>query len=540
MTHTDIFIELHYYSGGLKSKITGANKRPEWLPDQDLVGLHNDVFPAKGEYVVELSRHKRLDKLITWVGVYSYGKDDQFGDRANYNGVGAWLIDAIPIHTSSIISALREVCDLLVQHGPVESVQQTCIQIHEKYLPNWVSSIDVLPVVDKGIVFDVTSHPETLYIRADNKNIDSTLQNISSSIERNCIVADNDCAKFSRVLYLLLGQSVEVKNIKHLISLPESYSSTEDLITYFGKSTADLKKQYFDLLDQKKASESEISSTTSAINTLRAEVSQLKESNAQLTSQNNELSLNFNTKTSGQILADLRKRVTTLSIEKPHKAALLQSIDALDNARVLEPQRNEPSQNLLPYLNDIIKRLDALKSNDNKNDTSKYQPVIAQPTLGEETSVGIVKFTFYTSLVVLLALGAFFIYQKYFSSPAISESHQNNTAVVSRVSDNGVREEFKIMANPSKLTDASEFVELTDNAEIGVKDSIRPVYDVIYGNCTLEGKILSVDSVHTHEICKIRATFNGNEAIAYVEVDLPKVSHEIPPSKAVVEKPKNR
>ena len=407
MTHTDTFIELHYYSAGLKSKIIGVNERPEWLPDLDLVGLHNDVFPAQGEYVVELSRHKRADKLITWIGVYSYGMDDRYGDRGNYNGVGVWLIDAIPIHTGLIISTLREVCDLLVQQDPVESIQQACIQIHEKYLPNYVSSINVLPVADKGIVFDVTSRSETLYIQADNKNIDSTLQNISSSIERNCIVADNDCAKFSRVLYLLLGQSVEVRNFKHLISLPESYSPTEDLITYFGKSTSELKKQL-------------------------AEVSQMKKINTKLVSQNNELSLNFNTKTSvKKILAGLRESVTTLSIEKSHKAALLQSIDALDDSRVLEPQRNQANQDLLPYLNDIINRLDALKSNDKKNDTNKYQPVIRQVTLGKEISIGIGKFIFFLSLVILLALSPYF-YLKFFSFPAISESHQNNTTAVPR------------------------------------------------------------------------------------------------------------
>ena len=66
-----------------------------------------------------------------------------------------------------------------------------------------------------------------------------------------------------------------------------------------------------------------------------------------------------------------------------------------------------------------------------KNDTNKDQPVIRQVTLGKEISIGIGKFIFFLSLVILLALSPYF-YLKFFSFPAISESHQNNTTAVPR------------------------------------------------------------------------------------------------------------
>jgi hypothetical protein len=531
------FLELHYFSGGLKSQLLGASKRPDWLPDVDLVGLHNDVFPARGEYVVELSRHNRAGKLITWLGIYSYGIDDQYGDRANYNGVGVWLVDAIPIHASVIISHLRNICDLLVEKGPVDSVRQACIELNNQSLPNWIKDINILPITDNGIPFDTTSHPQTYYIRADNTNIVSTLQDISNLIERNCIIADPDIVNFSRLLYLLIDKSVEIKNIKYLTDIPDSYSSTEDLINYFASSATELKNNTINLINQLQASVDELADKSLEITTLTEKVDQLEKENLNLDNQNSELTKKINTKSDSEQLEDLRNDIASLSLDPENKAKLLQSIDKLVMNRGLNLDKIDHSQNIQPTLNEIIRRLDLLKINLSKNDTTFQQtdqPLINPPSLDVEDNINILKIFFILILIAIIGFGAYILLgnkKDMSSSEDANETYNNGIPIEQYQPVEPKPIEFKITASQVRITSPTEIVMLKDNsAELGALDSTPPVYNVEYGGCTLEGKDLKALPGISKEICLIKAIYNNKESEVYIKVDIPKVENKTSPS----------
>ncbi|CAN4276809.1 hypothetical protein MCEMSEM29_01933 [Methylophilaceae bacterium] len=536
MVNMNTFLELHYFSGGLKSQLFGSSKRPDWLPDVDLVGLHNDVFPARGEYVVEFSRHNRAGKLITWLGIYSYGIDDQFGDRANYNGVGVWLVDAIPIHASVIISHLRKICDSLVEKGPVDSVRQACIELNNQSLPSWIKDINILPITDNGIPFDTTSHPETYYIRADNSNVTSALQDISNLIERNCIIADAEIVNFSRLLYLLIDKSVEIKNIKYLKDIPESYSSTEDLINYFANSTTELKNNSIDLINQLKASFDQLANKDLAITTITEKVNQLEKENINLDNQNSELTKKINTKSDGERLEDLRNDIASLSLDPENKTKLLQSIDMLVKNRGLNLDKIDHSQNIQPTLNEIIRRLDILKINFSKHVTTFQQTT--QPPINPpqeiENNINLLNIFFIVTLIAIVGFVAYVFLgndKEKSRSEDANETYNNGISIEQYQPVEPKPIEFKITASQVRITSPTEIVMLKDNsAELGALDSTPPVYNLESGDCTLDGKDLKALPGISEEICLVKAIYNNKESEVYIKVDIPKVENKTPPS----------
>ena len=207
-------IEIHYYDGGQKSKLISldsvlhnSDTRHSWLPKQNAIGLHNDINLGKDEFVIELSRHKSQDKLITWIGVYSRGEDKIYGDRGNYNGIGVWLINLLPVSVS-LIESLVLFCKHLTNDGLDENIDKFCLKFlkDNSCLSDWTVDINALPFSEKGIIFDNKSYPETLYIQPKEiKDFNIVVRDIAELILTNCINANLANKQVSRVLYLLLS-----------------------------------------------------------------------------------------------------------------------------------------------------------------------------------------------------------------------------------------------------------------------------------------------------------------------------------------------
>lgn len=100
-------LEVLFFSSGLKSKLYGAERRPDWLPAVDRIGLQNDVYLAPGQHVIDFSRLCRTDGGggVGWIGIYAYGKD-LYGDRGNFCGVGVWLIDGLVLDHRRLLQVL--------------------------------------------------------------------------------------------------------------------------------------------------------------------------------------------------------------------------------------------------------------------------------------------------------------------------------------------------------------------------------------------------------------------------------------------------
>jgi hypothetical protein len=288
MESTKAIVEIHHFSGGLKTNIIGVRDRPDWIPDSDQVGLHNDIYLKENEFVIEFSRHKRKDKLISWIGVYSYGKDAVYGDRANYIGVGVWLTNYIPLNSYLLVDALVKICQLLVKNGPDENVKSSCKNLldDKSFLQSWIKDITLLPRENEGIVFDVTQHPKTIYIQSTNQDINKNIKKIADSILLNCIKAEDYVKSSSRILYLLLDPSSKINNINNITTFSENPNPIKQVLEYFFKSIEDIKNHnieinnlYLDLENKNKSLELDNSGSSSQIKQLLEECEKLRTDN---------------------------------------------------------------------------------------------------------------------------------------------------------------------------------------------------------------------------------------------------------------------
>lgn len=402
MLPTNTLIEIHYFSGGLKTILFGTPKRPEWLPEHDLVGLHNDVYPINNEFIIELSRHKRKDYLITWIGVHTKGKDAIYGDRSNYLGIGLWLINTLPIEVAAIINALIKICQLLVMQGPTnDKIKLQCEKFLDEYLPSWI--INISSRVNRGVAFETTQQPVTAYVQSTNDDIEVSIKQIAHSVLLNCIYAEEYARGASRILYLPLNTASNAKEIKQLSS---NTTTVRSLVEYFTNSVENIALHNQKLAEKNRSLDELNSDNAVQIENLTKELEYLNR---------------FNQKTPGRLIEDLEvsvKNLPTLSIDD--KRNLLRLINAIEKNRAIRHSSNnitnsnivpeEYYENLMSELKGISKNVNYLK---NKLDTpSDNQSDSWTLNLSYRAIIGI-------TLGVVILGGILFLMAYYFSDSSL-------------------------------------------------------------------------------------------------------------------------
>jgi hypothetical protein len=107
--YMQVFVETHYYDGGLKTCLVPGSRRPDFVPSADLIGLRStEAELAEGDYALELTQIHSRSHHIIWLGCYTKGMDFKHGDRSTYCGVGVWLVDAVLIHSLHLVAFLRD------------------------------------------------------------------------------------------------------------------------------------------------------------------------------------------------------------------------------------------------------------------------------------------------------------------------------------------------------------------------------------------------------------------------------------------------
>ena len=245
MTQISSIIEIHFYSSGLKAIHIGPQSRPECLPNFEIVGPR-DVQLDNDDYVIELSRHARDNKLITWIGVWSKGFDLTAGDRgAKYIGLGVWLIDILPIESHLIVDSLVKICDQLVKEGtPSDKVKSSCntLLTDPRFMQKWIKDINELPLVDKGLVFQKDEYLQTIYIKSKDSDVKKAIIAISESISINCVNAAADFKDKSQILYLILnlGSKADTnKAIKEISNNLNVFNTWYDYVSILNKYNKD-------------------------------------------------------------------------------------------------------------------------------------------------------------------------------------------------------------------------------------------------------------------------------------------------------------
>jgi hypothetical protein len=247
MTSSDRIIEILHFRGGLNHIFVGSDgiDRPAWLPDSSLVGLHNDIRPQKDDFIIEYSRHKRDGCYITWIGVYTYGVDEIYGDRSNFTGIGIWLRNYIPTDPESFLDALIKILRKIIETTVQEGIQQCgrLLQSQDGFIDNWVIKCEVLPKINDGIPFNSTAHPQTIYIDAASSDFAHALNEISTNILINSFKVDSDIKIYNRLIFLLVGdEALRTVNAKNIIKL-KTKNVAQVILDYFIDGQQSLKDE---------------------------------------------------------------------------------------------------------------------------------------------------------------------------------------------------------------------------------------------------------------------------------------------------------
>lgn len=112
-----VLLEALFFAGGLRTQLHRADARPAWVPAFERVGLHNDVYPAPGQFIADLSRFPRRPAhggapTATWYGIYGHAVD-LHGDRGVFCGVGLWVAGSALVDSESIYDMLLSLTDML-------------------------------------------------------------------------------------------------------------------------------------------------------------------------------------------------------------------------------------------------------------------------------------------------------------------------------------------------------------------------------------------------------------------------------------------
>ena len=321
MTQISPIIEIHFYSSGLKAKHIGSQPRPEWLPSFEIVGL-KDIQLDNDDYVIELSRHERENKLITWIGVWSKGVDLTAGDRgANYIGLGVWLIDVLPIESHLIVDSLVKICDHLVKEGtPSDKVQNSCNTLlnDPSYMQKWIKDINELPLVDKGLVFQKDSYLQTIYIKPKDRDLKKAIIAISESILINCVNAVADFKDKSQILYLILNPGSKADSNKAIIELSNNPNICNIWLDYISILEHSIEEKNVGLLHNVDKLKNENQSKSNQIKINEDNINELNVLNKKLNEQ-------INKKTESEQFVDLEAKIVNLIKQIEQKSTDLQS-----------------------------------------------------------------------------------------------------------------------------------------------------------------------------------------------------------------------
>jgi len=288
-----IFIECHYYSSGLKSIFSGDELRPKWLPPIDAVGLHNEAELKGDDCAMEFTRFEINDRKVSWLAIYKCAKDEDYGDRGNYRGVGVWFVDSFPSYPTKVLGGLLKLCNLLQEYG-INSDFEPNLPEFLDFLKPLINPVQWLPSFAVGMRYGKESaYSLTNYVKVPGR-IDFALGILSSGVQR-LLFASRELP-FNRIVFWVGSEGkLKVDEIQDLASFEESLNLEAFVSSILrqnsGKNDAD-----FRLRNENGLLQSDNERLQRAIESVQQEVDSLVEAKSNqervigdLRSQNDEL-----------------------------------------------------------------------------------------------------------------------------------------------------------------------------------------------------------------------------------------------------------
>lgn len=225
MNGIEAYLECHYFASGFKSNFIGQSPRPSYLPSPDSVGLHNEILLKGSDFAVEVNRREN-SKQLTWIGVYAPSADKDYGDRGNYSGIGAWLVNCSPLHISKLLESLIGLCDILARNGFTSEYENNLREFSNDYLPKYLIPNAVIPASLAGISYGRDQYDSSKYIQADLP-IRSDISKIINSIQAHLF--SKQASGPNRILYFV-GKASKV-NVSGVASIDAVADISKNEIT---------------------------------------------------------------------------------------------------------------------------------------------------------------------------------------------------------------------------------------------------------------------------------------------------------------------
>lgn len=267
-----IFVECHYYSSGLKSVFCGGEPRPKWLPAIDSVGLHNEVELKGDDYAVDFTRFELEDRKLSWLAVYKCSKDQDYGDRGNYCGVGIWFVDSFPTYPTKILGGLSKLCSLIQEFGINPEFEQN-LEGFLDFVQPFLNPAQWLPSFVVGMRYGkVSSYSVTAYVRLPEG---VALGVLSTAVQR--LMFSSKELPYNRMVFWAVREGkVKVDQVQELEAL-EDFVNLEAFTAGVLRQNSGINDLEFQLRSEKKVLELDNDRLQRAVESFQREIVSLNQ-----------------------------------------------------------------------------------------------------------------------------------------------------------------------------------------------------------------------------------------------------------------------
>jgi hypothetical protein len=283
------FLELHYYNGGLRTKIIGQDGiRPNWAPALETVGFRDEFPLGPEDAIVEIVKFppSQFYSSLFWVGLYQNSPDQVYGDRHNHAGVGIWLPDRAPTEPALLILGLKSLLGLF-KKSPADLNEKATAFINN-YADSVITGYSELPKPLGGLRACTGPLTQTLrlFTVADEEDFESLIDLAVSRL----FYLNRENEDAGRALILLSGINsagiAETRGFKRLTTasfltellsnLPAAFSSQNNLIKALESRLASEKSRGEILEGEVSRARGEIALADERVARLASEVSELR------------------------------------------------------------------------------------------------------------------------------------------------------------------------------------------------------------------------------------------------------------------------
>lgn len=153
-----VVLEVHFYDGGLQSRLFPSVPRPAWISEKETASLPSDVQlePKQGLFAFARSIASSSE-VVTRFGWYEGAEDRQFGARGNYAATIIWLKGCCLFDLENILGKMRLATGQLAKSGLDAQLEQRLAKFLE-LIRTTTRARSAIPAFFTGLTPDYDAH----------------------------------------------------------------------------------------------------------------------------------------------------------------------------------------------------------------------------------------------------------------------------------------------------------------------------------------------------------------------------------------------